>query len=318
MDLMIIVICVGCLVTFISLAKALIRLQEKPASLAARARSVQEKQILGGTTALRDEEVMDKSLVSRVLLPLAGRSSGLFSALIPAGMLKKADEQIMQAGLSAKVSGIQLLTLSWIFLFILPIFLFIMFMPSVAQHQLSMNQVLLICLFGAVLGYRMPLGIVQSRAKKRQKEIQLALPFTFDLISVSVSAGMAFDGAMQVVAERTKGALSEELRRTLREVNLGITREEALSNLVKRTGVEDLRSFVTAVNYIAKLGGSLVAVIEVQTEALRVKRRQRAEKKANQAPVKIMIPLVLFIFPCLFIVILGPAAVTLLTKSLPI
>jgi tight adherence protein C len=186
-----------------------------------------------------------------------------------------------------------------------------------AQHKLTMMHIGLAGLFGMLLGYRLPLGIVQSRAKKRQKTIQLALPFTFDLISVSVSAGMAFDGAMQVVAERTTGALADELHRTLREINLGISREEALNNLVKRTGVEDLRTFVAAVNYISKLGGSLVSVIQVQTDALRVKRRQRAEKKANQAPVKIMFPLVLFIFPCLFIVILGPAVVTLLTKTLP-
>jgi tight adherence protein C len=317
MMLMILLISISCLVFFISLAKAIVKLQEKPTSLAARARSVQEKAGTKGGTALRDEEEMDKSLVTRVLLPLAGRSSGVFSSITPVSMLKRADENILQAGLSEKVTGIQLMTLSWIFTFFMPAFIFIIFMPSVAQHKVSMSIVGLGCLFGAFLGYRMPLGIVQSRAKKRQKEIQLALPFTFDLISVSVSAGMAFDGAMQVVSERTSGSLSEELRRTLREINLGISRDEALNNLVKRTGVDDLRSFVAAVNYISKLGGSLVSVIEVQTDALRVKRRQRAEKKANQAPVKIMIPLVLFIFPCLFIVILGPAVVTLLTKNMP-
>jgi tight adherence protein C len=119
---------------------------------------------------------------------------------------------------------------------------------------------------------------------------------------------------MAVVAERTKGPLADEMRRTLREINLGIARAEALNNLVKRTGVEDLRTFISAVNYIAKLGGSLVDVINVQTEAMRVKRRQRAETKANQAPVKIMIPLVLFILPCIFIVILGPAALMFVTK----
>jgi tight adherence protein C len=315
MNLLLVLISISCLVFFVSLAKAIGKLQENPASLAARARSVQEKS--GGTKdlALRDEDKMDKSLVTRVLLPLAGHSSGIFSTITPVSMLKKVDEHILQAGLSGKVTGIQLLTLSWIFMFFLPIFLFVLFMPSVAQHKLTMMQVGFGCLFGAILGYRLPLGIVQSRAKKRQKEIQLALAFTCDLISVS--AGMAFDGAMQVVAELTNGALSDELRRTLREVNLGISREEALNNLVKRTGVDDLRSFVAAVNCIAKLGGNLVSVIEVQTEALRVKRRQRAEKKANQAQVKIMVPLVLFIFPCLFIVILELAVVTLLTKNMP-
>ncbi|MEM6822383.1 MAG: type II secretion system F family protein, partial [Verrucomicrobiota bacterium] len=151
-----------------------------------------------------------------------------------------------------------------------------------------------------------------GKANRRKHEIQLALPFTFDLISIGVAAGLSFDGAMSMVSERTDGALSEEFKRTLREVNLGIARQEALNNLAQRTGVEDLRTFITAINYISKLGGNLTEVITIQTEALRVKRQQKAEEKANQAPVKIMIPLVLFILPCVFIVILGPAVVGLI------
>ncbi|GAB4240731.1 MAG: type II secretion system F family protein [Candidatus Methylacidiphilales bacterium] len=265
--------------------------------------------------ALRDEEEMSKSVVARVFLPLASKYSKAFRTITPAKMIEDCDQAIDEAGLQGTVTGAQITTLSWVLAAGLPLLIGLLLAPHLAKGILSPLQYfggVLICL---ILGYRLPIGIIQGKAKKRKHEIQLSLPFTFDLISISVEAGMALDGAMAVVAERTKGPLAEELRRTLREINLGFSRAEALANLAKRTGVDDLKSFVTAVNYISKLGGSLVDVIRIQTEAMRVKRRQRAEKAAAQAPVKIMIPLVLFIFPCLFIVILGPAVLRFAVPS---
>jgi len=259
-------------------------------------------------SSFRDQEVMDKSLVKRVIIPMAEKYSKFFAGITPAKMIADCEQTISEAGMNNQVTGVQLTTISWVLAAGLPIMMVFLFGAQVATGKVSFGVGVGIVAIAAFLGYRLPKGIVAGKAQARKHQIQLALPFTFDLISISVEAGMAFDGAMSVVAERSKGPLADELRRTLREINLGISRQEALSNLAKRTGVDDLRSFVTAVNYISKLGGSLVDVIQIQTEAMRVKRRQRAEQKANQAPVKIMIPLVLFIFPCLFIVILGPAA----------
>lgn len=305
--LLIFVLLTGC---FICIAAAFTSGESKPVSLTAR---LQKGQQSDSGVSLRDAEQMQKGLVARVLLPLSSKWSKRFSSFTPAKMVAAADQAIAEAGMIGQLSGTQLTTLSWMLGAGLPILFVFLFTPGVVQGTVSIPMLTLVCLIGGILGYRLPVGIVQGRANKRKHEITLALPFTFDLISISVSAGMAFDGAMQIVAERTKGPLADEMRRTLREINLGISRAEALNNLVKRTGVEDLRTFVAAVNYIAKLGGSLTDVIEVQTEAMRVKRRQRAETKANQAPVKIMIPLVLFILPCLFIVILGPAALLMMS-----
>jgi tight adherence protein C len=125
---------------------------------------------------------------------------------------------------------------------------------------------------------------------------------------------MALDGAMAIVQEKSTGPMAEELGLTLREIRLGKGRNEALVDMGDRLGVEELKSFVTAVTYIARLGGSLVDVIRIQAGAMRIKRRQRAEEKAMKTPVKIMIPLVLFIFPSMFIVILGPAAITMMEQ----
>jgi tight adherence protein C len=301
---------------FVCLAAAFAtRTETKKVSLTARLQKMGTGKGEGAEgVGLRDAEQMQKSLVQRVLLPLAAKWSRRFSNITPAKMVADADQAIAEAGMIGQVTGAQITTLSWMLAVALPIFMFFLFSPHVLKGNISMGMLLAICAIAGLLGQRLPLGIIRGKANKRKHEITLALPFTFDLIAISVSAGMAFDGAMAVVAERTKGPLADEMRRTLREINLGIARAEALNNLVKRTGVEDLRTFISAVNYIAKLGGSLVDVINVQTEAMRVKRRQRAETKANQAPVKIMIPLVLFILPCIFIVILGPAALMFVTK----
>lgn len=261
---------------------------------------------------LRDQEKMKQSFVDRVLIPMAGKYSRYFVGITPARLLTSAEQKIAEAGMQSKVTPLQLMTLGYIFLAVLPLFLGILFLPHLAQGNIGLPMFIFVLGFSAFLGYRLPVGIVAGKGKKRKHEIQLALPFSFDLISIAVSAGMSFDGAMQMVSERTKGALSEEFRRTLREINLGIARPEALNNLAKRTGVEDLKTFISAINYISKLGGNITEVIKIQTEALRVKRQQKAEEKANQAPVKIMIPLVLFILPCVFIVILGPAVVSLI------
>jgi tight adherence protein C len=120
---------------------------------------------------------------------------------------------------------------------------------------------------------------------------------------------MALDGAMTIVMEKSTGPMADELNLTLREIRLGKGRNEALIDMGERIGLDELKAFVTAVTYIARLGGSLVDVIRIQAAAMRLKRRQRAEEKAMKTPVKIMIPLVLFIFPSMFIVILGPAVV---------
>ncbi|MGF1678080.1 MAG: type II secretion system F family protein [Candidatus Methylacidiphilales bacterium] len=286
---------------------------QKKSSLADRLKAVSSGPE-EGSVGLRDQEEMKKGVLERTILPMASKYSRHFTGITPARMVSSADQALGEAGMQTKITAIQLVTVSWCLMVLLPLFLGVMFLPHLAQGSIALWMYIGILFFACFLGLRLPIGIVGGKAKKRKHEIQLSLPFSFDLISIAVSAGMSFDGAMAMVSERTKGALSDEFRRTLREVNLGIPRETALNNLAARTGVDDLRTFITAINYISKLGGNLTEVIAIQTEALRVKRQQKAEEKANQAPVKIMIPLVLFILPCVFIVILGPAVVGLIVN----
>jgi tight adherence protein C len=258
-------------------------------------------------TSLRDEEEMGKSPFTRVILPIVDRLSKFFGQMTPVTSLNRARISIAQAGLQGKVFPAQITTMSYILMFVIP-FMSLSF-TGIPTTLLGWQSAMLF--IGFLLGYRLPFGYIQGKAQVRQHEIRKALPFTLDLISISVEAGMALDGAMAIVQEKSTGPMSEELGLTLREIRLGKGRNEALVDMGDRLGVEELKSFVTAVTYIARLGGSLVDVIRIQAQAMRIKRRQRAEEKAMKTPVKIMIPLVLFIFPSMFIVILGPAAITM-------
>jgi len=261
-------------------------------------------------TSLRDQDEMNKSAFVRVILPLLDKFSTFFSQLTPVKSLERAKISIIQAGMQGKVTPLQIASLSYVMMVMVPL----MSLSFSGIPTELMSKPTFILVIGALLGYRLPFGFVQGKAKARQHEIRKALPFTLDLISISVEAGMALDGAMAIVMEKSSGPMADELNLTLREIRLGKGRNEALTDMGDRLGVDELKSFVTAVVYIARLGGSLVDVIRIQANAMRIKRRQRAEEKAMKTPVKIMIPLVLFIFPSMFIVILGPAAITMIEQ----
>jgi tight adherence protein C len=165
-------------------------------------------------------------------------------------------------------------------------------------------------LLGGV-GAFLPSMWLSGRVRQRQSEIVKSLPDSFDMITTCVEAGLGLDAALTRVAEKIKGSFSEDLSITLREIGMGRNRVEALHDLAERTGVPDLTMFVNAIIQAEQMGTSIGQVLRVQSEQMRIRRRQRAEEVANQAPVKMIFPLVLCILPTLFIVIMGPAAIQL-------
>ena len=297
----------ACLFGFVLLVGIALHPTTETTSISQRLEGLKASQQQRVVTSLRDQEEMEKSPFTRVVLPMVDKLSRFFSQMTPVTSLNRAKVFIAQAGLTGKVFPAQITTMSYILMVVLPV----MCLSFTSFPTSLMSQSSFIILVAFVLGYRLPFGYIQGKAKARQHEIRKALPFTLDLISISVEAGMALDGAMAIVQEKSTGPMAEELGLTLREIRLGKGRNEALVDMGDRLGVEELKSFVTAVTYIARLGGSLVDVIRIQAQAMRIKRRQRAEEKAMKTPVKIMIPLVLFIFPSMFIVILGPAAIVM-------
>ena len=151
-----------------------------------------------------------------------------------------------------------------------------------------------------------------GRVKKRQKGILLQIPDALDLLTISVRAGLGFDAALGKVVEKIKGPLVDEFRRALAEVRVGKARREALRDIVPRTEVQPLTNFIGAIIQAEQLGVSISKVLQVQSEQLRIERRQRAEEQAAKAPIKMLFPLVGCIFPSLFVVILGPALILIM------
>jgi tight adherence protein C len=304
MEMIVIMVCI----VGAAVAAGLALKPEKKLGVTQRLQRMQAGNTTGGAKMVRDQEEMQKSFVERVALPMAEKFSKIFAGITPVGMIDKCRRDIASAGLTGKVTGTQLTTLSYMLAIGLPIFWF--FLTSIKPERSSKDWMMIgLC---CLIGYRLPFGVVQGKANKRKHEIQKALPFTLDLISISVEAGMGLDGAMGIVAEKTTGPLTDELNMTLNEIRLGKGRNEALLDMASRVNLDDLKNFLNAVVYISRLGGSLVDVIRIQAGDMRIKRRQRAEEKAMKTPVKIMIPLVLFIFPALFVVVLGPAGIQLM------
>jgi tight adherence protein C len=164
---------------------------------------------------------------------------------------------------------------------------------------------------GVFVGNYAPEWVLRSKSGTRQKKIQRALPDALDLLSITVEAGLGFDAAVARVARQAGGPLGEELHRVLQEMQIGKTRADALRDLGERTNIPELKAFVLAMIQADIFGISIAKVLQVQAREMRIKRRQRAEEQAQKVPVKIVFPLILCIFPSLFIVLLGPAVITI-------
>jgi tight adherence protein C len=158
-----------------------------------------------------------------------------------------------------------------------------------------------------VVAYFLPELLLYSRGQERKDAIALELPDTLDQMTIAVEAGLGFESAMARAGSNGKGPLAEELVRTLQDIAVGQPRREAYLALADRTGVQDLRRFIRAVVQADQYGVSIADVLRTQAQEMRLKRRQRAEEKAMQIPVKVIFPLILCILPTLFIVLLGPA-----------
>jgi len=167
----------------------------------------------------------------------------------------------------------------------------------------------LVGVFVVLLGYFIPDLLLYSKGQERQKIMQLELANTLDQMLISVEAGLGFEGAMARAGENGKGPLAEELVRTLQDMQVGRSRRESYLALSERTNIPELRSFVQAVVQADTYGIAISRVLRIQAKVMRVKRRQRAEEKAMKLPVTILFPLLFFIFPVLFIAILGPAVI---------
>lgn len=247
------------------------------------------------------------TLSQRMIQPFTGSIVGLMRRLVPRTMLSGIEHRLVLAGEPMTLNAF--LTFQGISA---GVFLFLPIVLVIAMGiQMGLVALLFLAIFAGV-GLFLPQLWLRQRIGQRQSVIIKGLPDAFDLITTCVEAGLGLDAALQRVAEKVEGPFAEELSRTLRDISLGRMRRDALKELGDRTGVPDLLTFVNAVIQAERMGSSVGVVLRVQSEQLRVRRRQRAEEQAYKAPVKMIFPLVLCIFPTLFIVILGPAVITIM------
>src|SRR3954463_2585275 len=176
----------------------------------------------------------------------------------------------------------------------------------------SLLRGLMVAILGGVVGYYAPNLYLYQQGHDRTEKMQRELPDALDLLTISVEAGLGFDAALSHVARNTKGPLAQELARVLQEMQIGLGRSAALRALGERNALPDLRSFTSAMVQADSFGIPVGQVLRVQSAEIRVKRRQRAEEQVQKVPVKIMIPLVLFILPSLFIAVIGPAVISMM------
>ena len=171
---------------------------------------------------------------------------------------------------------------------------------------------IVVVLGGLVVGFFSPNLYLYQKAYDRSARLQRELPDAIDLLTISVESGLGFDAALQQVSRNTEGPLADEFSRVLREMQIGQGRSQALRGLADRTNVADVRTFVSAMVQADAFGIPVGQVLRIQSQEIRVKRRQRAEEKAQQVPVKITIPLIFCILPCLFIAVMGPAVISIM------
>jgi tight adherence protein C len=242
------------------------------------------------------------SAQDRVMAPTLERLSIIGRKLTPAGAIDRLERRILLAGVPHGWTVERILTVK-VLLGGVPMVLLLLRMLLAPSGVL-----VLLTMAVSTLGWFAPNLLLYSRGQERQQEIQRALPDTIDQITLTVEAGLGFDAAVARAAHTGHGPLPQELIRMLQDIQAGMSRQDALRRLVDRTDVPELRRFVLAVLQADGYGIPIAQVLRVQAGELRVKRRQLAEERAMKLPVKILFPLVLCIFPAMFIVLMGPAA----------
>jgi tight adherence protein C len=253
-------------------------------------------------------EDFDKPFAERVIAPLQGRVLGLGKRVTGADASTRYQRKLDGAGNPAGWTVDRVIAAK-----VLGTALGVLFAGLVIALLGPSPKTIILCLtiFG-LAGYFAPNFYLYQTTYDRAARVSRELPDAIDLMTISVESGLGFDAAIQQVANNTEGPLADELSRVLREMQIGSSRSDALRNLGERTTVPEVQTFVSAMVQADAFGIPIAQVLRVQSSEIRVKRRQKAEEKAQQVPVKIMIPLIFLILPCLFIPVMGPAVINIM------
>jgi len=256
-------------------------------------------------SATIEEIEMALPFSERVVYPFLRKLGERATRNTKKNVLLDIERKIILAGRSGSLEPSMLLSTRFIVMLIFAAFTFLMAKFTILNQ--SYTQSIVYALIAGLLGYNFPVLWLNGEVKKRQQAIRKEMPDALDLLTICVEAGLGFDAAMSKVASKWDNELSQAFAITIKEMQLGKIRREALKNMADRIDIPEMTSFVAALIQSEQLGVSLSKVLHIQSEQMRIFRRQTAEEKAHGAPVKMLLPMMALIFPSIFIVILTPA-----------
>jgi tight adherence protein C len=278
-------------------------------ALSARRRYVSVLRTHVGDTAdsianLRNEQLR-RSALERLVLPFAGKVISSITRVTPLDLYGRVNRLIVLAGNPPAFTAERIVAFKIVFGIagLVVGLMLAQLLPFTGFLKVGVVALL------TLTGYTIPSAAIAARASKRQKEIRKALSDTMDLLTISVEAGLGFDAALGQVVRNVPGPLSDEISRMLQEMQIGVSRTEALRHLTERTEVPELDGFVLSMIQADKYGVGIAKVLRSQSQELRQKRRQRAEETAQKVPLKLLFPTIFMLLPALFIVILGPGVI---------
>jgi tight adherence protein C len=258
----------------------------------------------GETVSLEDIE-LQQPFAERVIIPIIKKLGDISSRFTPAKLLQETTLKLELAGNPGRIDASTFLATRFVGAGIFGGL--VILVSSLPTANWAMGRVVLMVLIFTIVGFFFPQLWLQSRINSRQNEVRKAMPDALDLLTICVEAGLGFDAAMSKVSEKWENELSILFGRCIREIQLGKTQREGLRDMAERVGLPELTSFVAAVIQSQMLGVSMAKVLRIQSDQMRMKRRQRAEEEAHKAPVKMIIPMALLTFPSIMILLLAPA-----------
>jgi len=266
-----------------------------------------------GETVSLEEIELSQPFSQRIIVPIAKRMGEFVMRFTPQNAITSMSKKLELAGSPGNMDPAVIFALR--FLGIPLGMIFIILDRVAAPGSFIDGKGLFLALPAAILGFYLPDLFLQSKIDKRQKEIRKAMPDGLDLLTICVEAGLGFDAAMSKLYEKWDNELGRAFGRVVREIQLGKLRREALRDMADRLGVSEMSSFVAAVIQSEQLGVSMAHVLRIQADQMRIRRRQMAEEEAHKAPIKMLLPMALFIFPALCIVLMTPAFLILIEQG---
>jgi tight adherence protein C len=257
------------------------------------------------------DDVLDQDFSQRAVAPVMQGIGRFALRFTPTGWVERAQRKLILGGWAERMDGNTWAAIRIISIVVAAVALFLL-VPMVDGTAMKLGVIGLI----GFLGFFGPEASLNRAIDDRRKQMEKSLPDIIDLLVISVEAGLGFEAAMGRVVQNVPGELSKEFSRTLQETRVGVARTDALRAMADRTDVDDLDSFILSLIQADQFGVSISRMLRVQAEEMRVRRRQRIQEKAFAAPVKMIFPMLFCIFPSIFIVILGPAAITI-SRGLP-